>query len=218
MGPFNDISNRGLGTPSSQVPPDVLSGIGGAVARQMRSRVGAAGALYRNIDSNFDDFLTPKGGGGAGAQFGHPFQVTINEDGDAVIDSGTASYLHKSYDAADSQSITNLNTAFTLGTTTHAWIEINVDSTPAVTSAQLLTGTAFPDLVEDDAGSPPEQTKYNLPVGRIVSGAQPGMPGFDITISGDPYHWQQLLREHQILLLRCVNGVPCLVSSPWQGV
>ena len=153
------------------------------------------------------------------AQFLYPFAVSYDAtDEEGQILSTTASYLHDDYVASASVAITGLNDAFSMGSDTHAWIEISV-SELAVTSAELMTGSAFPDLIET-SGSPAVQTKYNLPVGRVVSDSQPGMPGFDFSLGAPPvaYHWQQLLREHQITSTICFSGTPALVSAPWQGI
>lgn len=153
-------------------------------------------------------------------QFLSPFTVSYYLDGSTPkgqIYAATASYLHKSRTAADSQVITSLNDAFTLLTNTCAWIEISIDTDLTITAAELKTGTAFPALVVI-AGSPLAQTKYNLPIGRVVADSQSGMPGFDFTSSGDPYHWQQLLQQHQIMLAECFSGTPIMAANGWQGI
>lgn len=160
-------------------------------------------------------YAAPPARGGGGAVSAHPFRVQVNDDGDAQILSTTASYLHENYLAASGLTITALNTAFALASNTHAWIEVAIDSYVEITASELKTGTAFP---EPFVSSGSVQTQYNIPVGRVVADAQPGMPGFDFTISSTAYHWQQLLREHQIMESYCFSGVPGLKAFPWQGI
>ena len=199
-----------------------IRSVAGTVGRKADGPDRIYGTKRQNIDQAFDDFsLSVAGGGGGGGVVRHPYQVTPDGMGAAAILSTTASYLHKSRVAANSQAITNLNTAFTLAADTHAWVEILVNSSLVITAAELKTGTAFPVLVVT-AGSPAAQTKYNLPVGRVVSGFQAGMPGFDFTLGTPPstteHHWQQLLREHQLMLEECFSGTPSMVAHPWQGI
>jgi len=176
------------------------------------------GPARQNIDWDFDDFSLSDGASGKPVA-PDPFTVSYNGAslGTAQIKSTTASYLHKSRLASDSQGITGLNAAFSLSTDTHGWIEILVDADIAVTAAELKTGSGFPALVVT-AGTPLAQTQYNLPVGRVVAGKQVGMKGFGFKIAGSDYYWQQLLCAHQLLLADCYSGTPILASNPWQGI
>ena len=170
----------------------------------------------RNIDDPFDEFFGGSRGGGGGRSVS-PFMVAPDGAGNAAIPAAVASYMHKSYLASDVVTVTGLNTPFVLASDTCAWIEIAVDSTLGVTAAELKTSNAFPALVVTSAGA---QTQYNLRVGRTVSGFQTGMRGFDFTLPGSPptkHHWEQLLTEHQILVIRCAGSGAALVATPWQG-
>ncbi len=145
----------------------------------------------------------------------HPFRVELNAGGDFQIYETTASYLHENYLAASGLTIDELFEPFAVADDTHAWIEVAINSSIVITACELKTGTAFPEPFVEVAGV---QTQYNIPVGRVVDDAQPGVPGFNFQIAGSNYHWQQLLREHQIMESYCFSGIPGLRAFPWQGI
>lgn len=155
----------------------------------------------------------------------HPFKVVDLNDGTFGIRATTASYLHKSYLKASGMTISALNTPVAVTATLHLWIEVGISVGVSVVTATLKSGTAFPETHEQEefpaSSGIFRQTKYNVPVGRVVAGLQSGMPGFDFTIGTTPpvpYHWQQLLDTHLVMESYCFSGTPGFKAYPWQGI
>jgi hypothetical protein len=143
-----------------------------------------------------------------------PFKVSIVDQSTPTAAISGSSRLYKSISATDTQTITDLTTAFTLASDTHVWIQVTVSSL-AVTAASRQTGTAWPSLVVT-SGTPAAQTQFNIPVGRVVA-SDPTKPGFEFSISGTGYHFEQCLTSHLLVENRCNNGTPILYAFPWGG-
>lgn len=146
--------------------------------------------------------------------FRHPFRLSLVNTSTPTAAIDASSRLYKSISTTDTQGITNLATAFTLASNTYVWIEVTVSSL-AVTAAERKTGTAWPSLVVT-SGSPAAQTQFNIPVGRVVS-SDATKPGFEFSISGTGYHFEQCLFSHLLIENRCNNGTPILYAFPWGG-
>lgn len=149
----------------------------------------------------------------------HPFRVIDTSEG-TLIQAAIVpeSYLHASLSATSPLTITDLAADFALTDTTHVWIEVTVNASLVPTAAERVTGTAFPELIEAASGA---QTKFNIPVGRVVEitdpAAPPQSPGFDFTYSAGQYHFEQLLMSHLLASSTCNNGTPALYAFPWSG-
>jgi hypothetical protein len=149
-----------------------------------------------------------------GISFVHPFKVALVTPATPTAAITASSRLYKSISTTDTQTITDLTTAFTLASNTHVWIQVTV-SALAVTAASRQTGTAWPTLIVT-SGTPAAQTQFNIPVGRVVASA-PTKPGFEFSISGTAYHFEQCLFSHLLTESRCNNGTPVLFAFPWSG-
>lgn len=203
-------------------PPGIRSAIGTVggyqylEAQRVKLAKQAQGApKKKNIDTDFDDFsLAPSTGGGGSARSILPFSVALVNSATPTAAVSAHSRLYKSISTTDTQTITDLSTAFTLANNTHVWIQVTVSSL-AITAASRQTGTAWPSLVVT-SGSPAAQTQFNIPVGRVVA-SDPNKPGFEFSIAGTKYHFEQCLFSHLLVENRCNNGTPIIYGFPWGG-
>ncbi len=151
--------------------------------------------------------------GGGGAVTRLPFGLMADPDpeageGDVIIG--------HSYFVDFDETIYNVNPwSGTLGTSTKVWAKVTVAGTEA-TDFEVETGSDWPDSrIELDGSTPPVQTALYVRIG-YVEAFDPDdpvvKPGFNFTLSGDTYHFVQLLNAHQQLFLGCANGTPAVMS------
>jgi hypothetical protein len=147
----------------------------------------------------------------ARASFNHPFRVYLTASGTAKI--LPESRVYTSFKTSEA-SITNLTTAFSLASNTYVWIQFTV-SALAITAISRQTGTAWPSLIVT-SGSPAVQTQFNVPVGKVTA-ANPNAPGFEFSISGTNYHFEQCLFSHLLVEPRLSSTAATIYAFPWSG-
>jgi hypothetical protein len=147
----------------------------------------------------------------ARAGFNHPFRVYLDTAGTAKILAESRAYTSLDTSAT---TITNLTTAFSLASNTYVWLQFTV-SALAVTAISRQTGTAWPSLVVT-SGSPITQTQFNVPIGKVTA-SKPTAPGFEFSISGTNYHFEQLLFSHLLVEFRFSATTAILYAYPWSG-
>lgn len=145
--------------------------------------------------------------------FLHPFRVSLANAATPTANIIAESRAYTSL-GTSATTITNLTTAFTLASNTYVWLQFTVSSL-AVTAISRQTGTAWPSLVVT-SGSPAAQTQFNVPIGKVTA-SKPTAPGFEFTISGTAYHFEQLLFSHLLVELRINNNLPVLYGYPFSG-
>lgn len=155
----------------------------------------------------------------------HPFAVYLSNPADPAAPKANiyaASRLYKSISTTNTQTITDLTTEFTLAANTCVWLEVTVVGL-AVTAATRKTGTTWPSLVVY-SGSPSAQAQYNVPIGRVAATVPTSSalysrikPGFDFTISGASYHFEQCLFSHLLSMLHVENNTPFIYALNWAG-
>jgi hypothetical protein len=141
-----------------------------------------------------------------------PFQAYLTAASQIKINA--ASRLYKSISSTDTLTVSALSTAITLASNTCVWVQVTVSSL-AATAATIASGTAYPTLVVT-SGSPAAQTQFNVPLGKVTA-TNPTAPGFEFSISGTAYHFEQCLFNHLLAELRVVNNVPVLFGMPYSG-
>ena len=146
-------------------------------------------------------------------QISYPFKVFLENQSTPTANIIAESRAYTSL-GTSATTITNLTTAFTLASNTYVWLQFTVSSL-AVTAISRQTGTAWPSLVVT-SGSPAAQTQFNVPIGKVTA-SKPTAPGFEFTISGTAYHFEQLLFSHLLVELRINNNLPVLYGYPFSG-
>jgi hypothetical protein len=146
-------------------------------------------------------------------QISYPFKVFLEDEATPKANIIAESRAYTSL-GTSATSITNLTTAFTLASNTYVWIQFTVSSL-AVTAISRQTGTAWPSLVVT-SGSPAAQTQFNVPVGKVTA-SKPTAPGFEFSISGTNYHFEQCLFSHLLVSGICNSGTPALYAFPFSG-
>jgi len=141
-----------------------------------------------------------------------PFQAYLSSATEIKINA--SSRLYKSISTTDTLTVSALSTAITLASNTCVWVQVTVSSLTA-TAATIASGTAYPTMVVT-SGSPAVQTQFNVPLGKVTA-TNPTAPGFEFTLSGTTYHFEQCLFSHLLIENRCNSGTPIIYGFPWIG-
>ena len=146
-------------------------------------------------------------------QISYPFKVFLEDEATPKANIIAESRAYTSL-GTSATTITNLTTAFTLASNTYVWLQFTVSSL-AVTAISRQTGTAWPSLVVT-SGSPAAQTQFNVPIGKVTA-SKPTAPGFEFTVSGTSYHFEQLLFSHLLVEARLSSTTATIYAFPWSG-
>jgi hypothetical protein len=116
-------------------------------------------------------------------------------------------------DLSTAETITSLTTPITLGATTKIWLKGTV-SAYEITGASITTTNPAGPITRSSG----DQTEFHVLIGKVVSGAQPTAPGFDFTLSGDDYHFEQTCFTHLLAKMQCESGSPALYPFAYTGL
>lgn len=148
--------------------------------------------------------------------FYHPFKVLLTDTSVAASPKCAIiaeSRLYTALSPSAAATITALTTEITLTATTKIWLKGTVSS--LATTAAAITTTNPTDPITVSGSS---QTEYHVLIGKVASGSNSDAPGFDFTISGAAYHFEQTCFSHLLVENRCNNGVPAIYPFAFTGV
>jgi hypothetical protein len=150
------------------------------------------------------------GSDGTGSTYYHPFKVVP-----VSAFSNEVSILPESrlFSALSTPvTITALTTPITLAATTKIWLKGTVASYEITGASITIVNPANPVTYASGA-----QTEFHLLIGSVSSGFNENAPGFDFTIGGSEYHFEQMLNTHLLLRLICNDGQPALYPLAYAG-
>lgn len=147
-------------------------------------------------------------------KFYHPFKVVQTSANSTTCAIIGESRLYSSLSSSSSYTISSLTTSITLTATTVIWLKVSVTS--LAPTAATITTTSPSDFVTT-SGSPAAQTEFHVCIGKVTSGTNADAPGFDFTISGNAYHFEQTLFNHLLIENRARSGVAIIYAFPFSG-
>lgn len=216
MEDYDQTNKRMSGMFRANAPIPGIQPVAGTIGRKPDGPDKLYGTPARNIDIDFDEFSPkPDGSGGGQLTFWHPFRVYLSDISDPSapeVSIISESRMYTVLSPASAISITSLTTAITLTSTTRIWIKGTVSSLS--TSSATITTTNPSNLITTSGGA---QTEFHVLVGKVTSGSNADAPGFDFTISGTPYHFEQTLFNHLLIESRCNSGTPVIYPFPFTG-
>ena len=167
----------------------------------------------------------PPGGGGSSKALPTAWQIRTQADSSGSTQAlcNPNSFLFKGLMDGTKETIANLGTAFTPSVGDYAWLELSQDATVALTAREFNTG-AWPGVfytTDTDSNGVPFVDSTYLPLAKFVA-EDDAADGVVLTLgtkaSPTKVKCVQLCNQHQLLVLRAINGLVCWSTEGWAGL
>ena len=167
----------------------------------------------------------PPGGGGSSKALPTAWQIRTQTDSSGRTQAlcNPNSFLFKGLMDGTKETIANLGMAFTPSVGDYAWLELSQDANVALTAREFNTG-AWPGVfytTDTDSNGVPFVDSTYLPLAKFVA-EDDAADGVVLTLgtkaSPTKVKCVQLCNQHQLLVLRAINGLVCWSTEAWAGL
>jgi hypothetical protein len=224
-----------FGPPEHLSPQDIVEFIRGIRDSQpsfrLQERATGASSTSATVSSGVgwtSSNASSTNGGGSGSSVAAPatpWQIITTTSGSTTSAiCNPYSYLFSGDFDFSQLAVANLGSSFSPSSGSYAFLKLTQDSTGAITAQAFMTG-ALPDnpitIVDASGSTPAYVSEFYLLLAKFVDPSD-GAPGVTLTLgtSTSPITIKavQLCNQHQLAVLRVVNGFVFWSTEPWAGI